>query len=64
MPLFIRVFKKFAFVGGAVSATVVFFGLELLLEEKVVVSTAETVTKLEDWQMFMCYIPPEGWGKL
>ena len=63
MPLFIRVFKKFAFVGGAVSATVVFFGLELLLEEKVVVSTAETVTKLEDWQMFMCYVPPEGWGE-
>ena len=63
MPLFIRVFKKFPFVGGAVSATVVFFGLELLLEEKVVVSTAETVTKLEDWQMFMCYIPPEGWGE-
>ena len=63
MPLFIIVFKRFAFVGGAVSATVVFFGLELLLEEKVVVSTAETVTKLEDWQMFMCYIPPEGWGE-
>ena len=61
MPLFIRVFKKFAFVGGAVSATVVFFGLELLFEQKVVVSTAETVTKLKDWQMFMCYVPPEGW---
>ena len=27
------------------------------------VSTAETVTKLEDSQMFMCYIPPEGWGE-
>lgn len=26
-------------------------------------STAETVTQLEDWQMFMCYVPPEGWGE-
>ena len=63
MPLFIKLFKKFAFLGGAISSTGVFFGLELLFEEKVVVSTAETVTKLEDWQMFMCYIPPEGWGE-
>lgn len=63
MPLFIRFFKKFAFAGGVLSAIGVFFGLELLFEQKVVVSTAETVTKLEDWQMFMCYIPPEGWGE-
>ena len=63
MPLFIKVFKRFAFAGGAAVATGIFFGSELLLEQKVVVSTAETVTKLEDWQMFMCYIPPEGWGE-
>lgn len=63
MPLFIRFFKKFAFAGGVLSAIGVFFGLELLFEQKVVVSTAETVTKLEDWQMFMCYVPPEGWGE-
>ena len=63
MPLFIKVFKRFAFAGGAAVATGVFFGSELLLEQKVVVSTAETVTKLEDWQMFMCYVPPEGWGE-
>ena len=63
MPLFIKVFKRFAFAGGAVVATGIFFGSELLLEQKVVVSTAETVTKLEDWQMFMCYVPPEGWGE-
>ena len=63
MPLFIRFFKKFAFAGGAFSSIGVFFGLELLFEQKVVVSTAETVTKLEDWQMFMCYISPEGWGE-
>ena len=63
MPLFIRFFKQFAFAGGGVSATGIFFGLELLFEQKVVVSTAETVTKLEDWQMYMCYAPPEGWGE-
>ncbi len=63
MPLFIRFFKRFAFFGGAISATGIFFGLEWLFEQKVVVSTAETVTKLEDWQMFMCYVPPEGWGE-
>lgn len=63
MPLFIRLFKRFALVGGTSIASGVFFALELLLEQKVVVSTAETVTKLEDWQMFMCYIPPEGWGE-
>ncbi|MBR0322622.1 MAG: hypothetical protein IIX08_09560 [Bacteroidales bacterium] len=63
MPLFIRFFKRFAFAGGAFVATGIFFGSELLFEQKVVVSTAETVTKLEDWQMFMCYVPPEGWGE-
>ena len=63
MPLLIRLFKRFVFVSGASIATGVFFALEFLLEQKVVVSTAETVTKLEDWQMFMCYVPPEGWGE-
>lgn len=63
MPLFIRLFKKYAFAGASFSATGIFFGLELLFEQKVVVSTAETVTKLEAWQMFMCYVPPQGWGE-
>lgn len=65
MPLCIKLFKKFAFLGGASIATGVFFATELLFEQKVVVSTTETVTKLklEDWQMFMCYISPEQWGE-
>lgn len=63
MPLFIKLFKRFALAGGASIATGIFFAIELLFEQKVVVSTAETVTKLEDWQMFMCYIPPEGRGE-
>jgi len=62
MPLCIKLFKRIALAGGAFIATAVFFAVELLFEQKVVVSTAETVTKLEDWQMFMCYVPAEGWG--
>lgn len=63
MPLFFRSFKRLALAGGAIAATGIFFGSELLLEQKVVVSTAEIVTKLDDWQMYMCYVPPEGWGE-
>lgn len=62
MPLFIRLRKRFSFSGGFLSAVGVFFGLEFMFERKIVVSTAETVTTLEDWQMFMCYISPEGRG--
>nr|MDE5965885.1 hypothetical protein [Lachnospiraceae bacterium] len=63
MPLCMKRFKRFAQIGGSVVATGVFFILEILFEQKVVVTTAETVTKLEDWQMYMCYVPPEGWGE-
>lgn len=63
MPLCIKLLRRFALAGGAVSATGVFFAIEFLFERKVVVTTAETVTKLEDWQMFMCYTPPGGWGE-
>lgn len=62
MPLCIKLFKKYALIGGASISTAVFFAMELLFERKVVVSTAETVTKftvtkLENWQMYMCYVP-------
>lgn len=60
MPLCIKIFKKFALAGGASIATGIFFAIELLFEQKVVVSTEETVIKLEDWQMFMCYVPSES----
>ncbi len=63
LPLCIKFFKKYATAVGVIMATGIFFIFELLFEQKVIVSTAETVTKLEDWQMFMCYIPPEGWGE-
>lgn len=63
MPLCVKLFKRFAQVGGSIAATGAFFILELLFEKKVVVTTAETVTKLEDWQMYMCWAPPGGWGE-
>ena len=64
MPFCMRQFRRFALAGGSVIATGAFFLLEILFERKVVVTTAETVVKLEDWQMFMCYyIPPEALGE-
>ncbi len=63
MPFFIKLFKKYAVVGGAAISLGAFFGLELLFERNVVVTATETVAKLEDWQMFMCYIPADGWGE-
>ncbi len=63
LPLCIKLLGKYATAGGAIISTGVFFLFELLFEQKVVVSSAETVTKLEDWQMYMCYVPPEGWGE-
>ena len=63
LPLCIKLFKRYALIGGSTVATGAFFILETLFEQKVVVTTAETVTKLEDWQMFMCYVPPEGLGQ-
>ena len=71
MPLFYKLLKRFALVGGAAGSLGVFFASELLFEYKVVVSHVETVTeevtervaKLADWQMFMCrYIPPEEYA--
>ncbi|MBP3305671.1 MAG: hypothetical protein J6L24_06855 [Oscillospiraceae bacterium] len=55
MPLCIKLFKRFALIGGSAAATGAFFILEILFEQKAIVTTAETVTKLEDWQMYMCY---------
>lgn len=64
MPLFLRLFRKYAFAGGAALSTGLFFGLEWFFERNVLVTTGETVTVLQDWQMFMCYVPPGGWGEV
>lgn len=60
MPVIMKLLKRFSFIGGSVLAIGTFFALETLFEQKVVVTTAETVSKLEDWQMYMCYVPPES----
>ena len=62
LPVFLKRLKRYALLGASALSVAAFFGLEFLLEKHVVVTTAETVTKLEDWQMYMCYQPPGGWG--
>lgn len=67
MPLIVKLFKWLPTVVASVLSVGVFFGFELLFENKVVVTSTETVTKtvsrLADWQMFMCrYIPPEEYA--
>lgn len=61
MPLWIKLFKRFALLGGAVLSVGAFAALERLFEKNVVVTTAttETVVKLEDWQMYICAFPPQ-----
>ena len=63
MPLCIKLCKRLAFAAGSVLSAGAFFALELLFEHRVVVTTEETVTVLKDWQMYMCYTPPGGWGE-
>ena len=59
MPLFIRLLKRAAVFGGTAVSVAVFFGTEFWFERNVVVTAEETVSKLRDWQMFMCYQPPD-----
>ncbi len=61
MPLCMKLLGRRALLGGSALAVSGFFALEMLLENKVVVTAEETVSKLEDWQMYMCYQPPGGW---
>jgi len=62
MPLCMKLFERFALWWGASIATGVFFVMELLFEHKVVVSTYDSYITVKDWQMYMCYVPPEGWS--
>lgn len=45
MPLLFKSLKRYALLGGSVVSVSVFFALETLFENKVVVTTAETVAK-------------------
>ena len=62
MPLLLRLMKGAAVFGGTAVSAAAFFGAELWFERNVVVSAEETVVRLADWQMYMCYSPPGGWG--
>ena len=63
MPLLMKLFKRFAGIAGSVLSLGVFAGTEFLFENKVVVSSTETVAKLADWQMFLCrYVTPEEYA--
>lgn len=60
MPLLFKFLKRFALLVASVLSTAVFFICEFLFERNVVVTSTEVVSTLEDWQMYMCYIPPES----
>ncbi len=56
MPLLIKYVKRCTLLLASVISAAVFFGAELLLESKVIVTSTVEAT-LEDWQMFMCMWP-------
>lgn len=60
MPLLIKYARKLTLLAASAISLGVFFLSELLLENKVIVTTTVKTT-LESWQMFMCYVPPEGY---
>ena len=58
MPLILRKIKKHPLLTASGISLVVFFVTELLFENKIIVYGTKQ-TKLERWQMLMCYISPE-----
>lgn len=67
IPVALKYFKKYALLCGTVISTALFFAFEFILEKLVVVTRTVTetvgwvdVSKLEDWQMYMCYVPPNS----
>ena len=60
IPVALKYFKKYALLFGTVISTVLFFVFEFILERAVTVTRTVTgfVSTLEDWQMYMCYVPP------
>ena len=61
MPLLICKCKKTGFLFGGLASVAVFFASELCLERLVTVTKTheKTVTSLENWQMYMCYVQPK-----
>lgn len=62
IPVALKYFKKYALLFGTVISTVLFFVFEFFLERAVIVTRTVTgiFSTLEDWQMFMCYVPPNS----
>lgn len=69
MPVLMKYTGKYALAAASSISFASFFTLELLLEKVVIASTmtiqfADTTVpstiKLENWQMFMCYVPPQS----
>lgn len=62
IPVALKYFKKYSLLFGTVISTVLFFVFEFILERAVTVTRTVTgiFSTLEDWQMFMCYIPPNS----
>ena len=62
IPVALKYFKKYALLFGTVISTVLFFVFEFILERTVTVTRTVTgiFSKLEDWQMYMCYVPPNS----
>ena len=58
MPLLIGCCRKYALLAASGVGMGVFLASELMLENWVIV-TDTVMAKLESWQMFMCYVPPE-----
>ncbi len=60
LPVLMKHAQKYALAAASAISIIIFFASELLLESKVIVTSTVTTT-LESWQMFMCYVPPEGY---
>lgn len=58
MPVIFRLAKRWSLPVASALSVAVFFVSELLFENLVIV-TSEVRTKLENWQMYMCAIPPD-----
>lgn len=61
MPLLLKYIKKGSQALASVVSTAIFLAAELLLENKVVVTSTTTEVTLDDWQMFMCFRVPDSW---
>lgn len=59
LPIWMKCSPRWSVMGATVDSLLVFFVSEWLFESKVIVAGTVSTT-LESWQMFMCYVPPQG----